>query len=251
INAQELTITSLYKENTSLKAQLAKLGQRREDRGDDEEPHNEDENSICDHFLTEQLEKVSLQGEQSLIAQMSLLMDDDCNQQLAIDYSSSMLTNSNMYRIKAKKIRVDSASNALYQSARSSLQGQKNETLLFYSGHSDHLDVVADAGFTSEDFVYGNFGKGLYFNSNICDCLVKNIGEIQKVLLCKVALGKIDEIMINSTNKISSTRKTGFDSVKILSTKNSNSANSFKSEHVIFSAHLAIPLFLLTFQPAN
>ncbi|CAF0989668.1 unnamed protein product, partial [Didymodactylos carnosus] len=148
-------------------------------------------------------------------------------------------------------IRVDSASNALYQSTLSSLQGQKNETLLFYNGHSDHLEIIADAGFTSEDFTYGNFGKGLYFNSNVNNCLVKNIGKIQKVLMCKVALGKIDEMIKPTTNKINLTRKSGFDSVKILNVENSNSDTIFDSEHVIFSAHLAIPLFILTFQSAK
>ncbi len=62
---------------------------------------------------------------------------------------------------------------------------QKNETLVFYFGHHEHLDIIASAGFTNEgkliiksifnhffvfcyiDFLYGSFGKGLYFRTNI------------------------------------------------------------------------------------
>jgi hypothetical protein len=46
----------------------------------------------------------------------------------------------------------DAASVALYQSALATLHtdSQKNETLLFYVGHREHLAIIVDAGFTNQ-----------------------------------------------------------------------------------------------------
>ena len=58
---------------------------------------------------------------------------------------------------------MDAANIALYRSALASLQNgnQKNETLLFYSGHHEHLDIIANAGFTNE----GNSDKHAWQHS--------------------------------------------------------------------------------------
>lgn len=91
-------------------------------------------------------------NEKMLIAQMSLLMNDDSNTQMAVEYTRYKLKQPDHYRIKAKKISNDAASVALYQSTLGSLRSgsQKNETLLFYSGHPEHLDIIVNAGFTNE-----------------------------------------------------------------------------------------------------
>lgn len=83
---------------------------------------------------------------------MSLLMDDDCNTQMAVEYCSMKQTSPSQCSIKAKKITNDAASLALYQSALVTLHSgnQKNETLLFYYGHHEHLDIISHAGFTQE-----------------------------------------------------------------------------------------------------
>ena len=56
---------------------------------------------------------------------------------------------------------------ALYQSSLASLQNgnQKNETLLFYFGHHDHLDIIAKAGFTNEGIKSINFQNNLWRES--------------------------------------------------------------------------------------
>jgi len=171
INAQEQTIITLNrerfllaKENAALKLKLS------------QENNAEVTEQLETHQMIQEMEKMSLLNEKLLIAQMSLLMDDDCNTQMAIQYCSTKLKNSENYQIKAKKITNDSATIALYQSSLASLHNgsQKNETLLFYSGHHEHLDIIANAGFTNEDFLYGSFGKGLYFHSNINSSEKKN-----------------------------------------------------------------------------
>ncbi len=54
--------------------------------------------------MIQEMEKMSLLNEKLLIAQMSLLMDDDCNTQMAVEYCSKKLKNSENYQIKAKKV---------------------------------------------------------------------------------------------------------------------------------------------------
>jgi hypothetical protein len=54
--------------------------------------------------MIEEMEKMSLVNEKLLIAQMSLLMDDDCNTQMAVEYCSAKLKNSEQRSIKAKKV---------------------------------------------------------------------------------------------------------------------------------------------------
>jgi len=54
--------------------------------------------------MIEEMEKMSLVNERLLIAQMSLLMDDDCNTQMAVEYCSAKLKNSEQRSIKAKKV---------------------------------------------------------------------------------------------------------------------------------------------------
>ena len=103
--------------------------------------------------MIQEMEKMSLRNERLLVAQMSLLMDDDCNTQMAIEYCSiKQATVSSERSIKAKKITNDTANIALYQSTLATLHSgsQKNETLLFYYGHHEHLDIIAHAGFTQE-----------------------------------------------------------------------------------------------------
>lgn len=120
------------------------------------------------HQMIQEMEKMSLRNERLLIAQMSLLMDDDCNTQMAVEYCSMKQQSSEKRPIKAKKvffhlepslpflfvfqITNGSATIALYQSALPSLHSgsQKNETLLFYYGHHEHLDIIVSAGFTNE-----------------------------------------------------------------------------------------------------
>ena len=98
------------------------------------------------------MEKMSVINEKLLIAQMSLLADDDCNTQMAVEYCSQKFKYADQYQIKAKKITSDAASIALYQSTSASFPSgnQKNETLLFYLGHHEHLEIIAHAGFTNE-----------------------------------------------------------------------------------------------------
>lgn len=50
------------------------------------------------------LEKLSLKNEKLLVAQMSLLMDDDCNTQMAVEFCKNKLKNADKYHIKAKKV---------------------------------------------------------------------------------------------------------------------------------------------------
>jgi hypothetical protein len=54
--------------------------------------------------MIQQMEKMSVLNEKLLVAQMSLLMDDDCNTQMAIEYCSHKLQNAEKYQIKAKKV---------------------------------------------------------------------------------------------------------------------------------------------------
>jgi len=54
--------------------------------------------------MIQEMEKMSLLNEKLLIAQMSLLMNDDCNTQMAVEYCSKKLKNSENYQIKAKKV---------------------------------------------------------------------------------------------------------------------------------------------------
>lgn len=104
------------------------------------------------HQMIQEMEKISLLNEKLLITQMSLLMDDDCNTQMAVEYCSLKQTTHSNRSIKAKKITNDAATIALYQSTLAALRSgsQKNETLLFYYGHHEHLDIIAHAGFTQE-----------------------------------------------------------------------------------------------------
>lgn len=102
--------------------------------------------------MIQQMEKMSMINEKLLIAQMSLLAGDDCNSQMAVEFCTQKLKHSDQFQIKAKKISNDAASIALYQSSSASFPSgnQKNETLLFYLGHHEHLDIIAHAGFTNE-----------------------------------------------------------------------------------------------------
>ncbi|CAF1318470.1 unnamed protein product, partial [Rotaria sordida] len=247
INTQEQIIISLNRERFLLAKENASLKLKFSQSRTFSEENNEDIEQLETHQMIKDMEKMSISNEKLLIAQMSLLMDDDCNTQMAIEYCTHKLKNSENYQIKAKKITVDSATTALYQSSLGSLHNgsQKNETLVFYYGHHDHLDIIANAGFTNEDFLYGSFGKGLYFHSTI-----KNLQEqkIQKILLCKVALGRIELI---SKSKIKSTitlkRNTEYDSVKIFDMEMIDD-NDDDDEIVIFDSHLALPLFIITFE---
>jgi hypothetical protein len=54
--------------------------------------------------MIQEMEKMSLLNEKLLIAQMSLLMDDDCNSQMAVEYCSTKLKNLDNHQIKAKKV---------------------------------------------------------------------------------------------------------------------------------------------------
>jgi hypothetical protein len=54
--------------------------------------------------MIQEMEKMSLLNEKLLIAQMSLLMDDDCSTQMAVEYCSKKSKNSEKYQIKAKKV---------------------------------------------------------------------------------------------------------------------------------------------------
>ncbi|CAF3912513.1 unnamed protein product [Adineta steineri] len=190
--------------------------------------------------MIREMEKISILNEKLLVAQMSLLMDDDCTTQMAIEYCRNRLKDAKNYEIKAEKITLDGATIALYQSSLPLLHNgnQKNETLLFYSGHSDHIDIIANAGFTNEDFLYGSVGKGLYFHTNI-----KNLQK-EKYLLCKVALGRIELISKPKTKStITLKRNTEYDSVKIL-----DMDINVDDEIVVFDSHLALPLFIITFE---
>lgn len=54
--------------------------------------------------MIKEMEKMSLLNEKLLVAQMSLLMDDDCNTQMAVQYCTHKLQNSEKHQIKAKKV---------------------------------------------------------------------------------------------------------------------------------------------------
>jgi hypothetical protein len=54
--------------------------------------------------MIQEMEKMSLINEKLLIAQMSLLMDDDCNTQMAIEYCLAKRKNLEKHSIKAKKV---------------------------------------------------------------------------------------------------------------------------------------------------
>lgn len=56
------------------------------------------------HQMIQEMEKMSLLNEKLLIAQMSLLMDDESNTQMAVQYCSHKLKDSANYQIKAKKV---------------------------------------------------------------------------------------------------------------------------------------------------
>lgn len=113
--------------------------------------------------MIQEMEKLSIVNEKLLIAQMSLLMDDDCNSQMAIQFATYKLKSSRKPIIKAKKIKNDDATIALYLSSLPLLHSgnQKNETLLFYSGHHEHLDIIANAGFTNEGKLI--YSSGFFF----------------------------------------------------------------------------------------
>ncbi|CAF0861475.1 unnamed protein product [Rotaria sp. Silwood1] len=249
INTQEQIIISLNRERFLLAKENASLKLKLSQSKTYAEENNEDIEQLETHQMIKDMEKISISNEKLLIAQMSLLMDDDCNTQMAIEYCTHKLKNPENYQIKAKKITVDSATTALYQSSLGSLHNgsQKNETLLFYYGHHDHLDIIANAGFTNEDFLYGSFGKGLYFHS-----MIKNLQaqKVEKILLCKVALGRIELI---SKSKIKSTitlkRNTEYDSIKIFDMEMKDDNNDDDDDEiVIFDSHLALPLFIVTFE---
>ncbi|CAF0978880.1 unnamed protein product [Adineta steineri] len=240
INAQDQTIVSLNrerfllaKENAALKVKLSESASYQ----DDEIRENEQLETLQ---MIREMEKISILNEKLLVAQMSLLMDDDCTTQMAVEYCRNRLKDAKNYEIKAEKITLDGATIALYQSSLPLLHNgnQKNETLLFYSGHSDHIDIIANAGFTNEDFLYGSVGKGLYFHTNI-----KNLQK-EKYLLCKVALGRIELISKPKTKStITLKRNTEYDSVKIL-----DMDINVDDEIVVFDSHLALPLFIITFE---
>lgn len=54
--------------------------------------------------LIQDMQKMSIINEKILIAQMSLLMDDDCNTQMAIEYCSHKINEPEKHHMKAKKV---------------------------------------------------------------------------------------------------------------------------------------------------
>jgi hypothetical protein len=54
--------------------------------------------------MIQEMEKMSLLNEKLLISQMSLLMDDDSNTQMAVEYCLNKLKNFEKHQIKAKKV---------------------------------------------------------------------------------------------------------------------------------------------------
>lgn len=164
INAQEQTIISLNRERFLLVKENAALSEDRseihrlicgislEAKLSEQNPTETTDPEVDTQQLIKDMERMSVINEKLLIAQMSLLTDDDCNVQMAIEYCSQKLKHPDQLQIKAKKVTNDNASIALYQSATAGLHSgsQKNETLLFYLGHHEHLEIIASAGFTSE-----------------------------------------------------------------------------------------------------
>ncbi|CAF3396990.1 unnamed protein product [Rotaria socialis] len=247
INTQDQIIVSLNrtrfllaKENASLKLKLS--GSK--SSGDE---NNEDIEELETHQMVQEMEKMSITNEKLLIAQMSLLVGDDCNTPMAIEFCRHKLRNPGEYEIKAKKITIDLATIALYKSGLASLHhgSPKSETLLFYFGHHDHLEIIVTAGFTNEDFLYGSFGKGLYFHSTLRNLQIQ---KPQKFLLCKVALGRTELVSKQkSKSTITLKRNIEYDSVKIFDMDTRDDGDD-DDELVIFDSHLALPLFIITLE---
>ncbi|UJR08506.1 hypothetical protein I4U23_012772 [Adineta vaga] len=241
INAQEQTIVSLNRERFLLAKENASLKKRLSQSALSENDNNEECEQLDTLQMIQEMKRMSIINEKLLVAQMSLLMDNNCDTQIAVEYCRNKLKDGKKYQIKAEKVTLESATKALYQASLPLLHNgnQKNETLLFYSGHHEHLDIIANAGFTNEDFLYGSFGKGLYFHTNIT-----NLSK-EKYLLCKVALGRIELISKPKTKStITLKRNSDYDSVKILEMD----MNEDDDEIVTFDAHLALPLFIITFE---
>jgi hypothetical protein len=64
-----------------------------------------DEQQLDTHQLLQDLEKMTLTNEKLFVSQMSLMINDDCNSQMAIEYCSSKLSSTDQYQIEAKKVR--------------------------------------------------------------------------------------------------------------------------------------------------
>ena len=54
--------------------------------------------------MIQEMEKISLTNEKLLITQMSLLVEDDSNTQMAVEYCNLKLKTSEKCTIKAKKV---------------------------------------------------------------------------------------------------------------------------------------------------
>ncbi|CAF0822456.1 unnamed protein product [Adineta ricciae] len=241
INAQEQTIVSLNRERFLLAKENATLKKQISQSASSADENYEEFDQLDTLQMIQEMKRMSIINEKLLVAQMSLLMDDTCDTKTAVEYCRNKLKNGKTYRINAEKVTLEPATIALYQSSLPLLHNgnQKNETLLFYAGHHEHLDIIANAGFTNEDFLYGSVGKGLYFHTNI-----SNLPK-EKYLLCKVALGRIELISKPKTKStITLKRNTDYDCVKILSMD----VNEDDDEIVLFDSHLALPLFIIKFE---
>ncbi|CAF1535472.1 unnamed protein product, partial [Adineta steineri] len=67
---------------------------------DDETRENEQLETLQ---MIREMEKISILNEKLLVAQMSLLMDDDCTAQMAVEYCRNRLKDAKNYEIKAEK----------------------------------------------------------------------------------------------------------------------------------------------------
>ena len=56
--------------------------------------------------LIEEMEKISISNEKMLTAQICLLMDDNCQPNIAAEYCSYKMKNPEKYCIKAKKVAI-------------------------------------------------------------------------------------------------------------------------------------------------
>jgi len=54
--------------------------------------------------MIQDMQKMSIVNEKLLIAQMSLLMGDDCNTHMAVEYCKNKLKDAHKYQIKAEKV---------------------------------------------------------------------------------------------------------------------------------------------------
>ena len=54
--------------------------------------------------MIQEMEKMSILNEKLLVAQMSLLTDDDCNTQMAVEYCKNKLKDAKKYQINAEKV---------------------------------------------------------------------------------------------------------------------------------------------------